>query len=197
MSKTRSFAISPLPSTSVASLAALGKRIATNRKAQGMSQRDMACKIGISPQTMLFIEQGRPNVQIGHYARALSALAAEDLSADALTETRAPDSVRFAKAENDHAAANRADALRQHVARQSSRAPQSSGLEFDYQWSNSGMVEETLIRKVADKGRFHDLALICKRFGLDRVRQVAVSQIDASPSLRRALANIEQGFARA
>ena len=80
MPKVRAFDLSPLPADAQASLEALGQKIAATRKAQGLSQRDMAAKIGISPQTMLFVEQGRPNVQIGHYARALSALAAGVLS---------------------------------------------------------------------------------------------------------------------
>lgn len=71
MPKVQSFKISPLKPGVSASLEALGQKIVAGRKAQGISQKDMATRLGISPQTMLFIEQGRPNVQIGHYARAV------------------------------------------------------------------------------------------------------------------------------
>lgn len=70
-------------------------------------------------------------------------------------------------------------------------------LQFAYNWSNQNMPEEMLIQKVVDKGRFHDLAVICKQYGLARVRKIAGDKIAASPSLTRAFANIEQGFAHA
>jgi transcriptional regulator with XRE-family HTH domain len=70
MPKIRAFELAPLPFEVQASLEALGYRIAQARKARGLSQRELASLIGVSPQTALFVEQGRPNVQIGHYARA-------------------------------------------------------------------------------------------------------------------------------
>jgi transcriptional regulator with XRE-family HTH domain len=70
-------------------------------------------------------------------------------------------------------------------------------LEFPYNWSNPDMPDDTLIRKVLDKGRFHDLAVICKKYGLAHVRELAADQLSSSPSLQRSFANIEQGFANA
>jgi hypothetical protein len=59
------------------------------------------------------------------------------------------------------------------------------------------MSDDVLIRKVLEKGRFHDLAVICKQYGLARVREQAADRLVSSPSLQRSLTNIEQGFARA
>ena len=195
MPKVRAFDLSPLPADAQASLEALGQKIAVTRKAQGLSQRDMAAKVGISPQTMLFIEQGRPNVQIGHYARALSALSAGVLS---------PQTPRVAAQYANQpvttyatpSATSRANALRRHLTHQSRQPYSSQNLEFAYNWSNSGMTEDALIRNVVDKGRFQDLAVICKRYGLERVRQIAGEKMKSSSSLRRSLNNIEEGFAK-
>lgn len=174
----------------MASLESLGQNIVTARKARGLSQKEMAATVGISPQTMLFIEQGRPNVQIGHYARALSILGSQTLGLQTLTQPavyqKAPVSVSA-----------RADAVQRHLAVAQQQAPYADKLEFAYDWSNSNMADTTLIRKVVEKGRFHDLAVICKRFGLEQVRRIASEKIAASATLRRAFANIEQGFADA
>lgn len=195
MPKIRAFDLSPLPADAQASLEALGQKIAATRKAQGLSQKDMAAKIGISPQTMLFVEQGRPNVQIGHYSRALSALAAGILSSQTphLANHYAKQPVATYTTSSS---TSRANALRRHLAYRARNPSPTQDLEFAYDWSNPGMTEDTLIRKVVDKGRFHDLALICKQYGLERVRQIAGEKIASSPTLSRSFANIEQGFAR-
>lgn len=70
-------------------------------------------------------------------------------------------------------------------------------LQFTYNWSNQNMPDDTLIRKVLDKGRFHDLAVICKKYGLERVRKLAGNKLSSTPSLKRSLTNIEKGFAHA
>lgn len=195
MPKVRAFDLSPLPADAQASLEALGQKIAATRKAQGLSQRDMAAKIGISPQTMLFVEQGRPNVQIGHYARALSALAAGVLSslAPRVANHYAKQPVATYTTSSN---TSRANALRRHLTHHSRQPSPTQDLEFAYDWSNSGMTEDALIRNVVDKGRFHDLAIICKRYGLERVRQIAGEKMKSSSSLRRSLNNIEEGFAK-
>ena len=191
MPKTRAFELLPLAPEVATSLESLGQKIAGTRKEHGITQREMAAMIGISPQTMLFIEQGRPNVQIGHYARALSALGTQTLSLQTQTHPAA-----YKKALPNASA--RADAVRRHLAiAQQQRAPYTAKLDFAYDWSNTKMADETLIRKIVEKGRFHDLAVICKQFGLEQVRRIANEKIVASASLRRAFANIEQGFALA
>lgn len=178
MPKIQSFKISPLEPAASASLEALGQKIVAGRKAQGISQKDMATRVGISPQTMLFIEQGRPNVQIGHYARALSVLGSDALAPEALI---APSS---------------ASPGFDHLASRTINSAPTPKLEFAYNWSNARMSDDTLIRKVIDKGRFNDLAVICKRYGLEHVRKIAGDKLNSSLRLRRALSNIAQGFAR-
>lgn len=79
MPKVKAFEKSPLPFEIQASLEALGARIAAARKERGLSQRKLADMMGVSPQTTLFVEQGRPNVQIGHYARAAWLLELRDV----------------------------------------------------------------------------------------------------------------------
>lgn len=189
MPKVRSFELSPLAPEVLASLESLGQKIAATRKARGVTQKEMATSIGISPQTMLFIEQGRPNVQIGHYARALSSLDGQMLS------LQTPASTAVNK-QASSSASTRADAVQRYLATaQQQPAPYTAKLQFAYDWANSNMADEALIRKVVDKERFHDLAVICKRYGLDRVRKIAGDKIALSPSLRRSFNNIEQGFA--
>lgn len=182
MPKVQSFKISPLKPGVSASLEALGQKIVAGRKAQGISQKDMATRVGISPQTMLFIEHGRPNVQIGHYARALSVLGSDALAPEVLAASSS--------------VLPRSDALRQHLPSKTISSAPTPKLEFAYNWSNAQMADDTLIRKVIDKGRFNDLAVICKRYGLDHVRKIAGDKLNSSPRLRRALSNIAQGFAR-
>jgi DNA-binding XRE family transcriptional regulator len=190
MPKVRAFQNSSLAAEVVTSLEALGQKIAVTRKARGMSQKEMAATVGISPQTMLFIEQGRPNVQIGHYARALSVLGSQTLGLQTQTQTAVYDKAA-------PSASARANAVQRHLAdAQQSHAPYINGLEFAYDWSNPNIADATLIRKVVEKGRFHDLAIICKRFGLEQVRRIASEKIANSVTLRRAFANIEQGFGR-
>lgn len=181
MAKIRSFEITPLAPEAAASLQALGRQIAQLRKGRRIAQKELAAQIGVGPQTMLFIEQGRPSVQIGHYARALSALGSRGLSSTPLR----PEEVT-------------PDTLSQPMRSSPQSSPareESQGLEFAYNWSNAGMAEDALIRQVIRRGRFHDLAVICKRYGLERVRQAAGAGIDAQPRLRRSFENIERGFA--
>lgn len=194
MPKTRAFEISPLATEALASLKALGLKIAASRKSHGISQKEMAVRVGISPQTMLFIEQGRPNVQIGHYARALAELDAGVLSPKP-AKPATQHSLTHLNQRVDSSTAARTHALRRHLTAQSSQSAPTQTLEFAYNWSNPAMSDDALIRSVVAKGRFHDLAVICKRFGLNRVRLIAGETIAASPSLRRSFANIEQGFA--
>lgn len=78
MTKRRAFEISPLPFEIVASLEALGQRIALARKERKQSQRVFADILGVAPATLVSIERGAPNVQIGHYARALWLLEIQD-----------------------------------------------------------------------------------------------------------------------
>lgn len=195
MSKTRSFTLSPLSRDALAALESLGQQIALARKARGYSQKALATTLGINPQTMLFIEQGRPNVQIGHYTRALSLLNAPMVGADHLVQSDKLKEKSPAHKSVSQERIHRARAVRRHLTHTQQRcAPDNAKLEFTYDWSNQQMSDETLIHKVVDKGRFHDLAIICKRFGLDRVRRIAQTKLTTSPSLRRAFANIEQGF---
>ena len=194
MPKVRSFELAPLATDTLASLKALGQKVSATRKMQGLSQRDLAAKIGISPQTMLFIEQGRPNVQIGHYARALSVLAVGVLSSK--TPSFATQYANGPVATyTTSSTTSRTNALQRHLTNQPRQPYSSQNLEFAYNWSNSGMTADALIRKVIDKGRFHDLAVICKKYGLERVREIAGEKIASSPRLSRSFANIEQGFA--
>lgn len=71
MPKRRAFEISPLPFEVSVALKALGQRIALARKERKQSQRVFADILGIAPATLVAIERGAPNVQVGHYARAL------------------------------------------------------------------------------------------------------------------------------
>lgn len=185
MPKTAILDILPLTSNVQASLVTLGKRIVAARKQRKLTQRQLASMLEISPQTMLFVEQGRPTAQIGHYARALALLeASQPLTDNPKTAGPQPENVRV-------------NLIRQHLAIAQQRAPYNQKLEFAYNWSNPNMPDDTLIRKVVDKGRFHDLAVICKQFGLERVRSLASKQISGSPPLQRAFQNIEQGFSYA
>ena len=79
MPKVRSFELSPLPLEARLSLEEIGHRIASARKERGLSQRELADLVGVSPQTACFMEQGRPTVQIGHYARAAWLLELSDV----------------------------------------------------------------------------------------------------------------------
>ncbi len=78
MPKRRAFEISPLPFEVSVALKALGQRIALARKERKQSQRVFADILGIAPATLVAIERGAPNVQVGHYARALWLLEIQD-----------------------------------------------------------------------------------------------------------------------
>lgn len=79
MPKKRTFEIAPLPFEVMASLEAIGHRIAIARKQRKYSQRVLADIMGVAPATLVAIEKGLPSVQIGHYARALWLLEIQDL----------------------------------------------------------------------------------------------------------------------
>ncbi len=78
MSKIRAFEIAPLPFEVIASLQALGHRIAVARKERGHTQHEFSDMLGVGKQTLVFMEQGKPTVQIGHYARAVWMLEIKD-----------------------------------------------------------------------------------------------------------------------
>ena len=122
--------------------------------------------------------------------RALSALDGQLLS------LQTPASTTIYK-QASSSASTRANAMQRYLATARQQpTPYTAKLQFAYDWPNPNMADETLIRKVVDKGRFHDLAVVCKRYGLDRVRKIAGDKIALSPSLRRSFNNIEKGFAR-
>ena len=78
MPKIRAFEIAPLPFEVTASLRALGHRVALARKERGHPQREFADMLGVSPGTLVSLEQGKPTVQMGHYARAIWMLEIKD-----------------------------------------------------------------------------------------------------------------------
>lgn len=58
------------------------------------------------------------------------------------------------------------------------------GLEFPYDWANSRMADEALIRAVLQRGRFNDMLKICVHYGVARTRQVADSLSDVDSQVR-------------
>lgn len=79
MPKKRSFELSPLPFEIIATLEAIGHRIALARKERRLSQREFAALLGVAAATLVSIEKGAPTVQMGHYARALWLLEIRDV----------------------------------------------------------------------------------------------------------------------
>jgi HTH-type transcriptional regulator / antitoxin HipB len=63
----------------------LGVLIKQLRRAQGLSQQDLASRIGVSRYWVLHVETGKPTVELGLVLKALNALGAElDVRANAL-----------------------------------------------------------------------------------------------------------------
>lgn len=60
-----------LPDEALDALSALGRKIRDARISRHLSQREVADFLGLSPRTYISIEQGRPTVQMGHYALAI------------------------------------------------------------------------------------------------------------------------------
>ena len=52
-------------------------------------------------------------------------------------------------------------------------SPHRLGLDFPYDWSNAAMPDETLIAKVLQRARFHDVSKVFAHFGRAKVEQVA------------------------
>jgi transcriptional regulator with XRE-family HTH domain len=69
-----SSAASTLPFEAEDALRALAARIRTVRKARGLTQPDVAAKAGISANTLLSMEKGAPQVQLGYWLQVLYAL---------------------------------------------------------------------------------------------------------------------------
>jgi transcriptional regulator with XRE-family HTH domain len=63
--------LSPLPLDAQFALRELGGRIAQARKERSLSQSEVADMLGISKNTYLSVEHGRPSAQMGHYARVI------------------------------------------------------------------------------------------------------------------------------
>lgn len=70
MSKA-SLALSSLPPEVLASLAALGERLALARLRRRESQKEWAARLGVSVPTLIRMERGDPSVRMGVYATAL------------------------------------------------------------------------------------------------------------------------------
>ena len=52
----------------------LAERVRTMRKARGLTQPDLACKAGISTNTLVTMEKGGGSVQLGYWLKVLWAL---------------------------------------------------------------------------------------------------------------------------
>lgn len=55
-------------------LAELGQRLSVHRRLSGLTQRDLADRIGVGTSTIVSLENGSPGVAIGTLARVLWAL---------------------------------------------------------------------------------------------------------------------------
>lgn len=168
----------------------VAERLRSIRKEKHWSQAEMAAAAELSRVTVARMETQATN--------DMSLRAVLKLLDSAGYELKIAPKKKGEASAKKQAEAKRSAEVRRYLALIQSAQPSSPlKLEFAYNWSNQYMPDETFIRKVLDKGRFHDLAVICKKYGLERVRTVAGDKISASPSLKRSIANIEQGFAHA
>lgn len=158
------------------------------RKARHWSQADMAQAAGVSRVTVARMETQATNDMSLQAVMKLIESAGYELKIEPKSKARTE------KLAQDR----RAETVRRYL-EQTRSASQASPLKLDfaYNWSNPNMPDDVLIRKVLEKGRFHDLAVICKQYGLARVRELAADRLASSPILQRSLTNIELGFARA
>lgn len=158
------------------------------RKARHWSQAEIAQAAGVSRVTVARMETQATSDMSLQVVMKLLESAGYELKIEPKSKARA----------EKQAKSQRSEAVRRYLAQTHSPSGASPlKLEFAYNWSNPNMPDDVLIRKVLEKGRFHDLAVICKQYGLARVRGLAEDRLASSPSLQRSLANIEHGFARA
>ncbi len=64
----------PFPLLPSNALEALGRRVATARRARGLNQRDLAHWAGVGASSIVALEKGHPGVALGTLARVLDAM---------------------------------------------------------------------------------------------------------------------------
>jgi len=73
------------------------------------------------------------------------------------------------------------------------------GLDFPYDWSNSGMSEDVFIHSVLKKARFMDIMRLVQHYGIEPIETAAQAFADApcEHRLTQILARIRIGYAKA
>lgn len=151
----------------------IGQFLRSRRKEKGLSQQDLACKIGVRRQTLADLENGK---NVGSHLLC-SVIAELNLNI---------------KIESNTSLESETTRLSNH---ETSEPIQSVSIDFDfpYDWSNAGeMSEKVLISKVLRGQRFMDIARLCKRYGIDHIeKQISLrSYDDIRSNLNRVLGNI-------
>lgn len=86
------------------------------------------------------------------------------------------------------------DSVAAHVRTPVRRKSEALGLSAPYDWSNPNIDDDALIAKTAGSLRFEDVARVCRKYGVPRVRKVideSVSDPIAVKILSRQIKNIE------
>jgi DNA-binding transcriptional ArsR family regulator len=81
-----------------------------------------------------------------------------------------------------------------HVRTPVRRKSEALGLSAPYDWSNPNINDDALIAKTAGSLRFEDIARVCRKYGMPRVRKVIEENVNdpiAVKILARQLKNIE------
>ena len=181
-------------------LALLGQRMAQERLHQNLTQLALSQRSGVAYSTLRKIE-AKGVGSMGDYAALLAALGQLDqLAAWALAgqysqpaasaafqprkaklRQRARSAIGAATESaaaqlprsNDSSIVQAIPAIAQAVADIALRKSELLGLDFPYDWSNSGISDTALIGAVLGRARFMDVSKIFAYFGAQRVEQVA------------------------
>ena len=166
-------------SASIQVLKNFGQQIQRQRLAQNLTQKALAEKSGVAYSTLRKIEASGTG-SMGDYVGLWAAL--ELVVAPVFSTPPATPQVQRQRARRHSASGTAAIAaeiatpspqVQNAAPLQTEPPPHRLGLDFPYDWSNAAMPDETLIAKVLQRARFHDVSKVFAHFGRPKVEQVA------------------------
>jgi transcriptional regulator with XRE-family HTH domain len=158
----------------------IGGVLREKRKAMGLTQDELAQKMGVRRQTLADLELGK---NVGSHL-LINVMTYLEVSIDSLVT------------ESNQQVVGQLPTL---VKEDAGIYKISDKFDFPYDWSNPGhLPDEVLIMKVLKRLRFADIVRLCKRFGVERIDQEITSNFydDVRDDLLEIMETIHEAYAR-
>jgi transcriptional regulator with XRE-family HTH domain len=158
----------------------IGGVLREKRKAMGLTQDELAQKMGVRRQTLADLELGK---NVGSHL-LINVMTYLGVTVDSLIT-----------ASNQQVVGQ----LPVLVKEDAGIYKISDKFDYPYDWSNPGhLPDEVLIMKVLKRLRFADIVRLCKRFGVERIDQEITSDFydDVRDDLLEIMETIHEAYAR-